>query len=66
MGLVSGLALAFALAEGLANMLRGVRPNDPIVFAGIAATITVVALGSSWLPAWRAARVDPIVALRDE
>jgi putative ABC transport system permease protein len=65
-GLVSGLALAFALAEGLANMLHGVRPNDPVVFIGISGAITVVALVSSWLPALRAARVDPLVALRDE
>lgn len=65
-GLGSGLLLAFALAHGLATLLRGVRPDDPLVFDGIAATITIVALASSWIPARRAAHVEPMAALRDE
>jgi ABC-type lipoprotein release transport system permease subunit len=58
--------LAFALAHLVANLLRGVRPDDPAVFATITATIAAIAIGSSWLPARRASRVDPMVALRDE
>jgi putative ABC transport system permease protein len=46
--------------------LRGVRADDPLVFAGIAVAIAVVALGSSWVPARRAARIDPMQALRSE
>ena len=65
-GLVSGLIFAFFLARGVANLLRGVRPDDPTVFIGISITIAAIALASSWIPARRASRVDPIEALRSE
>ena len=58
--------LAFALAHLVANLLRGVRPDDPVVFAVITVIIAAAALGSSWIPARRAARVDPMQALRAE
>jgi putative ABC transport system permease protein len=50
----------------IASLLVGVRPDDPLVFSGIASIIATVALFASWLPARRAARIDPMVALRDE
>ncbi len=65
-GLTIGLVLAFVLAHLVANLLRGVSPNDPIVFAVITVTIAAAALGSSWIPARRAALVDPMQALRAE
>lgn len=65
-GLGVGLLMAAALARGVANLLYGVSPNDPAVFASITAAIATIALISSWIPARRAASVDPIVALRDE
>jgi putative ABC transport system permease protein len=65
-GVASGLVLAFALAHGVANLLYQVSLNDPLIFSTITATITAVALLASWLPARRAARIDPMVALRDE
>ena len=65
-GIVVGLALAYALARGVANLLRGVRPDDPQVFITITVVIAVVALGSSWIPARRAAKIDPMKALRSE
>jgi len=65
-GVCIGLLMAFALAHGVANLLRGVRPDDPLVFAGVTATIAAIALGASWLPARRAAQIEPMVALRDE
>ena len=65
-GVGIGLVLAFALAHGVANLLYEVSPNDPVVFSSITATIAAVALLASWLPARRAARIDPMVALRDE
>jgi putative ABC transport system permease protein len=65
-GLGIGLALAFAMAHGLANLLYGVRPDDPAIFGGFTASIAAIALVSSWIPARRASRIDPMVALRDE
>jgi putative ABC transport system permease protein len=65
-GVGSGLALAFGLAHLVANLLRGVRPDDPVVFASITGIIAAVALASSWIPARRAAAIDPMKALRSE
>ncbi len=65
-GLGTGLVLAFLLARMVANLLRGVRPDDPLVFAGIATAIALIALASSWIPARRASHVDPLQALRSE
>ena len=65
-GVSTGLALAFALAHGVASLLYQVSPNDPLVFSAIAVTIIAIAFLSSWMPARRAAGIDPIVALRDE
>jgi ABC-type antimicrobial peptide transport system permease subunit len=65
-GLGIGLVMAAALARGVASLLFGVQANDPLVFGSIAAAIAAVALVASWLPARRAAGIDPIIALRDE
>jgi len=58
--------LAFTLAHFVSNLLRGVRPDDPIIFTTVTAVIVVVALAASWLPARQASRVDPMQALRAE
>jgi predicted permease len=65
-GVGVGLLLAFGLAHMVANLLVGVRPDDPAVFASITATIAAIALVASWIPARRASRIDPMEALRDE
>jgi len=65
-GVCAGLLLAFGLAHGVAGLIYGVSPNDPLVFGGITATIIALALGASWFPARRAARIDPMEALRDQ
>jgi putative ABC transport system permease protein len=65
-GVCVGLVLAFALAHGVANLLYEVSPNDPTVFSAITGAVIAVAFLASWLPARRASRIDPIVALRDE
>jgi predicted permease len=65
-GLVFGLAAAFAGTRYLASLLFGVEPLDPVSFAGAAAFLACVALLATLVPAWRAARIDPIVALRQE
>ena len=64
-GVCIGLMLAFGLAHGVASLLYEVSPNDPVVFASITAIITAVALLASWMPARRAAHIDPMAALRD-
>jgi putative ABC transport system permease protein len=65
-GVAVGTVLAVGLARLSANLLFGVRPDDPAVFVSIIAAITVIALLVSWGPARRAASVDPIRALRTE
>jgi predicted permease len=65
-GIVLGLALALAAGKVLASVLYGVSPRDPLVLAGAAGVLLAAAALASWLPARRAARVDPVMALRSE
>ena len=65
-GLAGGLAGAFALNRLIASLLFGVQPSDPVTMTGVVLTISLVAAVASFLPAWRASRVDPPVVLRDE
>jgi putative ABC transport system permease protein len=65
-GMVLGLGLAVLVSRGLALVLFQVSAGDPAVFAIVAAVLGVTALAASAIPARRATRVDPLVALRSE
>lgn len=65
-GIVAGMGAAWALTGLLRTMLVGVEPTDPLTFAGMAAGFLVIAAAACGAPALRAARLDPMVALREE
>ena len=65
-GLVAGTLLFLGLGRGLSALLYGVGPRDPLTIAAGVALLGTVALVASWLPARRAARVEPIQVLRGE
>jgi putative ABC transport system permease protein len=66
LGIVVGLIASFQLTTFLATLLFELKPTDPLTLFGVAAMLLTVALGASYLPAWRASRVDPLVALRQD
>ena len=66
LGLAAGIGLALALGRLLETLLYGVKPVAPAVYAATAAALLMIALLACIIPAQRAARVDPVVALRDE
>jgi ABC-type antimicrobial peptide transport system permease subunit len=65
-GLAVGMAVAMIAAEALSDMLFGVKPSDPASMAAGVATLAAAALVANIVPALRAIRVDPIIALRIE
>jgi putative ABC transport system permease protein len=66
MGLILGMGMAVALARVLRTLLFRVEPNDPITLIGVTVMFATVGLLACWIPARRATRVDPMVALRYE
>jgi predicted permease len=65
-GIGFGLPAVFAATHLIASQLYGVKPNDPLTLASVTFGILIIALTAAWIPARRAARVDPMVALRLE
>jgi ABC-type antimicrobial peptide transport system permease subunit len=64
-GVVLGAGLSFWASTFVAKLLFQVKPHDPAMFAGAAAVLASAALAASWLPARRAASIDPATVLRD-
>jgi putative ABC transport system permease protein len=65
-GIGLGLAGALILTRSMTGLIHGVAPGDPVTFVSVAVVVAVVALIACGVPAWRAARVDPLIALRQE
>jgi ABC-type antimicrobial peptide transport system permease subunit len=65
-GIAAGALLSILAGRAIATLLYGISPLDPLAFVAAAALLVVVALISSYIPARRAANVDPLIALRCE
>jgi ABC-type antimicrobial peptide transport system permease subunit len=63
-GMIAGAALSIAIVRLIAARLYGLSPGDPVTFVGALTGLTLVAALATWLPAYRASRVDALVALR--
>jgi ABC-type antimicrobial peptide transport system permease subunit len=66
LGLLITLALVGAAGDGIQGVLFGVSPRDPIIYGAVIALVALVSLAASFVPARRATRVDPMIALRAE
>jgi putative ABC transport system permease protein len=66
LGLAIGLFVSLGLSRVIASQLWGVSPNDPVTLVSVAAVLLLTGLVACWVPARRATRVDPLVALRYE
>jgi putative ABC transport system permease protein len=66
LGIAIGVAGALALSRLLTALLFGVKPYDPLTFVAVALVLAATSMVACWIPAWRATRVDPMLALRYE
>jgi ABC-type antimicrobial peptide transport system permease subunit len=66
LGIAAGIGLAVVLTRVMSTFLFGVGPLDPVTYASVSVLLAGLTLGATYLPAQRASRVDPVVALRAE
>jgi hypothetical protein len=66
LGLALGIADAFASAGVIRRLLFGIASHDPVTFIGVAVTMAAIGIVACWIPALRAARIDPAIAMRSE
>jgi ABC-type antimicrobial peptide transport system permease subunit len=65
-GVIIGVVASLAISRLLTSLLFGISATDPLTFIGVAVLLSLVALAASFIPAYRATRVDPVTALRYE
>jgi ABC-type antimicrobial peptide transport system permease subunit len=65
-GTAIGLLLTFTIVRLMANMVYAIHPNDPITFIVVGGSVTVISMLAAYIPARRAARIEPLTALREE
>ena len=65
-GVVIGLGLALMASRALRSQLFQIAPTDVLTYAAVGIGLLIVALAASWIPAWRASRIDPLAALRHD
>jgi ABC-type antimicrobial peptide transport system permease subunit len=66
LGLGAALTLALLAAAGIQNFLFGIKPHDPVTYGAVFVVLSIVSLVATFIPARRATRVDPMIALRAE
>jgi predicted permease len=64
-GVVAGLAASLAVTRLMATLLFGISPADPLTFTAVSVVLVIAAFAATSIPAWRAASIDPVIALRD-
>lgn len=65
-GILGGSAIAVALSRYMSSMIFGITPFDPITYVSAALVLLAAAITAAWVPAWRASRIDPAIALRND
>jgi ABC-type antimicrobial peptide transport system permease subunit len=64
LGLLLGITGAFFGSTVIRGLLFGIAPRDPVTFAGVAGLMAAIGIAACWIPAQRAARVDPVITMR--